>query len=101
VTIEYTMLDGVNDTLDQARALAGLLVGLRAHVNLIPFNPWPDSGFRCSPRQRIEAFREALARSAVSVSVRFSRGRDAGGACGQLSLRGAAGKTTPGPASRP
>jgi 23S rRNA (adenine2503-C2)-methyltransferase len=101
VSIEYTMLDGVNDTLEQARALAGLLVGLRAHVNLIPFNPWPASGFRASPRRRIEAFQGVLEGSGVSVSVRFSRGRDTGGACGQLSLRGAAGNATPEAPSRP
>ena len=101
VTIEYTMLDGVNDSLEQARALAGLLVGLRAHVNLIPFNPWPQSGFRTSPRARIDAFEAVLERAAVSVSVRFSRGRDTGGACGQLSLRGAAGKSTSDAGPRP
>jgi 23S rRNA (adenine2503-C2)-methyltransferase len=89
VTIEYTMLDGVNDSSAQAAALAGLLAGLRSHVNLIPFNPWPGSGFRSSPRERIDAFQALLARAGLSVSVRFSRGRDAGGACGQLALRGA------------
>ncbi len=91
VTIEYTMLDGVNDALQQATALAGLLEGLVVHVNLIPFNPWPGSGFRSSPRERIEAFARRLERAGVPCSVRFSRGRDAGGACGQLSLQGATG----------
>jgi 23S rRNA (adenine2503-C2)-methyltransferase len=87
VTIEYTMLDGVNDSLTQARALARLLVGLRSHVNLIPFNPWAGSGFRSSPRATIDAFATLLAGEGLSVSVRFSRGRDAGGACGQLALQ--------------
>lgn len=86
ITIEYTMLAGVNDALWQAGALAELLAGLRAHVNLIPFNPWPGSGFRSSPEPQITAFRQLLERANIPVSVRFSRGRDAGGACGQLAL---------------
>jgi 23S rRNA (adenine2503-C2)-methyltransferase len=86
--VEYTMLDGVNDDLTQARALAELLRGLLVHVNLIPFNPWQASGFASSPGHRIEAFQRVLERAGVRCSVRFSRGRDAGGACGQLSLQG-------------
>jgi 23S rRNA (adenine2503-C2)-methyltransferase len=89
VTIEYTMLAEVNDAPGQAEALARLLRGVRSHVNLIPFNPWPASGFRSSSPRRIEAFKGVLERAGLSVSVRFSRGRDAGAACGQLSLRGA------------
>lgn len=87
VTIEYTMLDGVNDSDEQARHLADRLEGLGSHVNLIPFNPWGASSFRSSSRRRIEAFREGLERRGLSVSVRFSRGRDTGGACGQLALQ--------------
>ncbi len=89
VSIEYTMLDGVNDAPEQARALASLLEGLHTHVNLIPFNPWPGSGFRASPRRTIDAFRQRLEAAGLAVSVRFSRGRDTGGACGQLALQGA------------
>ena len=87
VTVEYTMLDGVNDDLAQAAALARLVAGLRVHVNLIPFNPWPGSGFSASPRERVRAFAEVLVAAKLSTSVRFSRGRDTGGACGQLALR--------------
>ena len=87
VTIEYTMLAGVNDRLWQADALVRLLRGLRAHVNLIPFNAWDGSGHRGSSRETIDAFRSRLDGAGVSVSVRFSRGQDAGGACGQLSLQ--------------
>jgi 23S rRNA (adenine2503-C2)-methyltransferase len=101
VTIEYTMLAGVNDAAEQARALTGLLAGLRAHVNLIPFNPWPQSGFRSSSPRRIEAFAAVLEGASRSVSVRFSRGRDAGAACGQLSLRGGEGKATAAAAALP
>lgn len=89
VTVEYTMLDGVNDALWQAEALTKRLEGLVAHVNLIPFNPWGASSFRSSPRAQIERFERILTNAGLSVSVRFSRGRDAGGACGQLALTGA------------
>jgi len=86
VTIEYTLLAGVNDAPAKARALAALLRGLKSHVNLIPFNPWPGSGFGESGPDATERFRAELERRKVPVSVRFSRGRDAGGACGQLAL---------------
>ncbi len=89
VTIEYTMLAGVNDSAAQARGVIDVLKGLTAHVNLIPFNPWPASGFKSSSRQVIEDFRARLERGGVPVSVRFSRSQDTGGACGQLALRGA------------
>lgn len=98
VTIEYTMLEGVNDGAWQARLLAERLEGLVAHVNLIPFNPWGESGFTSSSREVIGDFREALERAGLSVSVRFSRGRDAGAACGQLALR--QGEGGPGAAAR-
>jgi 23S rRNA (adenine2503-C2)-methyltransferase len=97
VTVEYTMLDGVNDDLAQARALAELLRGLIVHVNLIPFNPWKASGFASSPAPRIEAFQRVLERAGMRCSVRFSRGRDAGGACGQLSLQGPGSQVAPSP----
>ena len=87
VTIEYTMLDGVNDAPWQARTLAKRLHGLKAHVNLIPFNAWPGSEFAETPAPRLAEFEAILASAGVSVSVRFSRGRDAGGACGQLALQ--------------
>jgi 23S rRNA (adenine2503-C2)-methyltransferase len=81
------MLEGVNDAPAQAAALARLLDGLTVHVNLIPFNPWPGSGFTATPRDGVRAFQDVLVRAGVSTSVRFSRGRDTGGACGQLALR--------------
>ncbi len=87
VSVEYTMLAGVNDAPEQAAALARLLDGLTVHVNLIPFNPWPASGFEATSRDGVRAFQERLVRAGVSTSVRFSRGRDTGGACGQLALR--------------
>ena len=86
ITIEYTMLEGVNDSPWQARKLASLLRSLRAHVNLIPFNPWEGARFNSSSRTAVSRFQEELEAAGISVSVRFSRGRDAGGACGQLAL---------------
>jgi 23S rRNA (adenine2503-C2)-methyltransferase len=86
ITIEYTMLEGVNDRPWQARQLTGLLKDLHAHVNLIPFNPWQGARFSSSSRAAVGRFQEELEESGLSVSVRFSRGRDAGGACGQLAL---------------
>ena len=87
MTIEYTMLAGVNDALWQADALATLLKGMLIHVNLIPFNSWANSQFRSSDRDTIAAFEERLMRGGLSVSVRFSRGQDAGAACGQLAFQ--------------
>ncbi len=88
VTIEYTMLQGINDYDWQAELLARCLKGLLVHVNLIPFNPWHNSGFKSSSNETIEQFQKALEKEGLEVSVRFSRGRDQGGACGQLSLQG-------------
>ena len=84
VTYEYTMLDGVNDSLGQAVDLALLLRGQRCHVNLIPFNPYPGALYRTTPRPRLQAFRDALHSRGVGATIRRTRGRDISGACGQL-----------------
>jgi 23S rRNA (adenine2503-C2)-methyltransferase len=81
------MLEGVNDAVWQAELMADLLRGLIAHVNLIPMNQWDDSGFRGSSETQIQKFVDALEARGVPVSVRRSRGRDAGAACGQLALK--------------
>lgn len=86
ITIEYTMLAGINDNIWQAELLSKKLRGLNAHINLIPFNAWHNSGFSSSRRETIEAFRQRIEASGLAVSVRFSRGQDTGGACGQLAL---------------
>ncbi|AWT35898.1 putative dual-specificity RNA methyltransferase RlmN [Deinococcus arenae] len=87
ITMEYTMLRGINDHLWQAELLAELLRGLVSHVNLIPMNPWPGSDFESSTEEQIQAFYDLLESRGVDVSVRRSRGRDAGAACGQLALK--------------
>lgn len=87
LTFEYSMLRGVNDHPWQAALLADLLSGLVSHVNLIPMNPWDGSGFESSTEAEIQAFYDALEARGVDVSVRRSRGKDAGAACGQLALK--------------
>ncbi len=87
VTFEYVMLDGVNDSLAQARALARLLAGHPAKVNLIPFNPFPGTPYRRSPLPVIQQFRDELIRRGVLATVRRTRGDDIDAACGQLAGR--------------
>jgi 23S rRNA (adenine2503-C2)-methyltransferase len=88
VTIEYTLLAGVNDSDEQAVALAELLRGFRAHVNLIPYNPTGPgvSGriYERSLRQRMERFAEILSAAGTVVHFRRTRGDDVNAACGQL-----------------
>jgi 23S rRNA (adenine2503-C2)-methyltransferase len=84
VTFEYVMLEGVNDAPAQARALAALLVGHPAKVNLIPFNPFPGTAYRRSSEGTVARFRDELMRAGVIVTVRRTRGEDIDAACGQL-----------------
>tara|TARA_R110002073_G_scaffold239434_3_gene401076 strand:- start:8781 stop:9944 length:1164 start_codon:yes stop_codon:yes gene_type:complete len=84
VTFEYVMLKGVNDTLAEARALVRLLKGVPAKINLIPFNPWPNSPYECSDWETIEAFAEVVNRAGYASPIRTPRGRDIFAACGQL-----------------
>jgi len=87
VFFEYTLIDGVNDSLDDARRLPGLLTGIPAKLNLIPMNPHPDSPYRPPPDARIDAFLRELAARGMTVTLRRSRGPDIQAACGQLALR--------------
>jgi 23S rRNA (adenine2503-C2)-methyltransferase len=74
ITFEYVMLDGVNDSLEHARALARRLRDLPAKVNLIPFNAFPATRYRRSPQTRIDAFRDVLLASGVMTVTRKTRG---------------------------
>ncbi len=87
VTFEYVMLEGVNDSPDQARALARLLRGHPAKVNLIPFNPFPGTRYSRSPLPVIQRFRDELIQRGVLATVRRTRGDDIDAACGQLAGR--------------
>jgi 23S rRNA (adenine2503-C2)-methyltransferase len=89
VTFEYVMLDGINDRPEHARALARLLRGRPAKLNLIPFNIFPGTRYRCSPAPTILRFRDILNEHGVIATTRRTRGDDIDAACGQL-----AGKVT-------
>ena len=88
VTFEYVMLDGVNDSPAQARALAALLKGHPAKVNLIPFNPFPGTRYKRSPQPAILKFRDELIQRGVLATIRRTRGDDIDAACGQLAVQG-------------
>jgi 23S rRNA (adenine2503-C2)-methyltransferase len=84
VTFEYVMLAGVNDSPAQARALAALLRGKPAKVNLIPFNPFPGTRYQRSSQETIHRFRDELIQRGVLATIRRTRGDDIDAACGQL-----------------
>jgi 23S rRNA (adenine2503-C2)-methyltransferase len=81
------MLDGVNDSLADARGLVRLLRGHPAKMNLIPFNPFPGTRYKRSPAAVIQQFRDELIRNGVLATVRRTRGDDIDAACGQLAGR--------------
>jgi 23S rRNA (adenine2503-C2)-methyltransferase len=86
ITFEYCMLDGVNDSAAHAEALVRLLrrAGVPCKFNLIPFNPFPQSGLLRSPRERVIAFAKALQTAGFVTTIRKTRGDDIDAACGQL-----------------
>jgi 23S rRNA (adenine2503-C2)-methyltransferase len=87
VTFEYVMLDGINDSPAQAQELVALTRDVPCKFNLIPFNPFPNSGFSRSPAARVRAFQEVLIGAGLIATVRKTRGEDIDGACGQLAGR--------------
>ena len=84
ITIEYVMLDGVNDSDENARELAILLRDVPCKVNLIPFNPFPETRYKRSSNNRIHRFRDILENAGLIVMTRKTRGEDIDAACGQL-----------------
>ena len=86
ITMEYTLIEGVNDSVVDAGDLAGLLAGLRVKVNLIPFNPFPEdrSGYRRPSAARIARFQTVLLDEGIATMLRTTRGDEIGAACGQL-----------------
>jgi 23S rRNA (adenine2503-C2)-methyltransferase len=89
ITFEYCMLDGVNDLPEHARELAHLVQhhagrGVSCKLNLIPFNPFPESGLVRSPQHRVQAFAKLLSDAGIVTTVRKTRGDDIDAACGQL-----------------
>jgi len=87
VTFEYVMLDGVNDQPEHAARLIDLVAAVPCKLNLIPFNPFPGTEFRTSPRPRILAFQKTLIEAGLVTTVRRTRGDDIDAACGQLAGR--------------
>jgi 23S rRNA (adenine2503-C2)-methyltransferase len=88
IFFEYTLIDGVNDSLEDARRLPRLISGLPSKVNLIPMNSHPGSPYGAPSEERVDAFLRVLAGAGVRVTLRRSRGPDIDAACGQLALRG-------------
>lgn len=84
VTFEYVMLEGVNDSLDDAKGLIKLLKTVPSKVNLIPFNPFPNSNYRCSSNNTIHRFKTLLSDAGIVTTIRKTRGEDIDAACGQL-----------------
>jgi 23S rRNA (adenine2503-C2)-methyltransferase len=88
-SLEYALIDGVNDTAEELDALVAFARGMLVHVNLIPINPVAEQNFTRSDPRRIGAFAKALESAGVEVSVRAERGADIDAACGQLRQRSA------------
>ena len=84
ITFEYVMLDGVNDTKEDAHRLVKLLEGIPAKVNLIPFNEWPGAPYKRSSGNRIHAFADIIYKAGYATPIRTPRGEDIMAACGQL-----------------
>lgn len=84
VTVEYVMLNGINDSMEQAHQLAKVLKDTPAKINLIPFNPYPGSPYTCSSNSRMDRFSKVLMEYGFTVVVRKTRGDDIDAACGQL-----------------
>ena len=83
-TVEYTLIDQVNDRSVHARELAALLKDLPCKINLIPFNPFPGSEYKRVTNTALDRFRDILAAEGYTVTVRTTRGDDIAAACGQL-----------------
>ncbi|WBU52955.1 23S rRNA (adenine(2503)-C(2))-methyltransferase RlmN [Paracoccus sp. SCSIO 75233] len=84
ITFEYVMLDGVNDSDEDARRLVKLIRGIPAKINLIPFNEWPGAPYQRSSWERIEAFADIIYKAGYASPIRTPRGEDIMAACGQL-----------------
>lgn len=84
ITVEYTLMKGINDSVEQARELAKLMRSLRCKINLIPFNPFPGSGYERPSDRAVRDFQTVLIKAGHSAMLRTTRGDDIEAACGQL-----------------
>jgi 23S rRNA (adenine2503-C2)-methyltransferase len=87
ITIEYALIDQVNDSVEQAEQLADLLTGLLCHVNLIPLNPTGEGEYRASPPSQVTQFQISLLERQIPATVRLGRGIGIQAGCGQLRQR--------------
>lgn len=87
ITFEYSLIGGVNDSVEEAEQLAALAAPLNCHINLIPVNPVVERGFVESNHTAIQAFKNKLEKKQINVTIRREMGRDIDGACGQLRRR--------------
>lgn len=87
ITFEYSLVSGVNDTIEDAKKLGNLIKGINCHVNLIPVNPIKERDYRQSGKEQIAKFRMQIEKNGISATVRREMGRDIDGACGQLRRR--------------
>ena len=87
ITFEYVMIAGVNDSLLDAKRLVRFLHGLKAKMNLIPLNHFPGSELRASEQERLDEFQAYLKQRSIPAPVRYSRGQDVSGGCGQLAAK--------------
>jgi 23S rRNA (adenine2503-C2)-methyltransferase len=94
VFFEYTLMEGVNDSLEDAARLPGLLEGIPSKLNVIPMNPHPDSEYQPPNRATCDAFTQTAHRSGLRVTLRRNRGSDIDAACGQLAAREKTGAAT-------
>jgi 23S rRNA (adenine2503-C2)-methyltransferase len=100
ISYEVTMIGGINDTEADATALADLLRGDHAHVNLIPMNPVAHTPWQASPMARIEGFAATLRDAGIATTIRRNRGQEIGAACGQLAAERAGEPPAPAVARR-
>lgn len=84
ITFEYVMLDGINDAIKDAHALIKLLKNVPSKINLIPFNPFPQSRYQCTNMADILKFKDVLNNAGIVTTIRKTRGEDIDAACGQL-----------------
>jgi 23S rRNA (adenine2503-C2)-methyltransferase len=87
VTFEYVMLEGINDSVEDAKALLNIVKDVPCKFNLIPFNSFLNSGYKCSSNEQIRRFKEILMNQDYIATVRKTRGDDIDAACGQLAGR--------------
>lgn len=87
ITFEYVMIEGQNDTIDDAKRLVKFLTGIKSKVNLIPINHFPGLEMKASTAERLELFQKYLSDRSIPAPVRYSRGQDISGGCGQLAAK--------------